>query len=167
MPRVFIQSAYDRAAAVAYAHRWAFGRNPRYYDFEKLGGDCTNFASQCLYAGSGVMQPGQLGWYYYNANNRSASWSGVGFLHDFLVRNRGLGPYAEEVPLEQVQPGDIIQLAIGHPWYHHSPVVVEVGYPVTPETVLIAAHTYDSDNRQLSSYPYHKMRCLHIIGVRR
>ena len=46
--------AYDRAAAVAYAHRWAYGRNPRYYDFENIGGDCTNFASQVLFAGSGV-----------------------------------------------------------------------------------------------------------------
>jgi hypothetical protein len=56
---------YDRRAAVEYAHRWAYGRNPRYYDFEKLGGDCTNFASQCLYAGSGVMNyTPQLGWYY-------------------------------------------------------------------------------------------------------
>ena len=37
---------YDRAAAVAYAHRWALGRNPQFYDYEEIGGDCTNFASQ-------------------------------------------------------------------------------------------------------------------------
>ena len=30
---------YDRPAAVAYAHRWAYGRNPRYYDYERVGGD--------------------------------------------------------------------------------------------------------------------------------
>ena len=46
---------YDRAKAVAYAERWALSRNPRYYDFEDIGGDCTNFASQCIYAGAGVM----------------------------------------------------------------------------------------------------------------
>ena len=28
---------YDRPAAVAYAHRWAYGRNPRYYDYERVG----------------------------------------------------------------------------------------------------------------------------------
>ena len=44
---------YDREAAVAYAHRWAFGRNPAYSNFDGMGGDCTNFASQCLYAGTG------------------------------------------------------------------------------------------------------------------
>ena len=30
---------YDRAAAVAYARRWALGRNPAFYDFENLGGE--------------------------------------------------------------------------------------------------------------------------------
>lgn len=35
---------YDRAAAVAYAHTWAYRRNPRYYNYEELGGDCTNFS---------------------------------------------------------------------------------------------------------------------------
>ena len=39
---------YDRAAAVLYAHQWAYGRNPAFYDYENLGGDCTNFASQYL-----------------------------------------------------------------------------------------------------------------------
>lgn len=167
MAPILIQASYDRAAAVAYAHQWAYSRNPRYYNFDPIGGDCTNFASQCLYAGSQVMQPGQLGWFYYNANNRSASWSGVNFLYTFLVGNKGIGPYAAVTPLEEVQPGDIVQLAIGHPYFHHSPVVVEVGYPVTPDTVLIAAHTYDSDNRPLSTYEYHRIRPLHILGVRR
>ena len=46
---------YDREAAVEYANKWAYGRNPRFYDFSQLGGDCTNFASQCIYAGSGIM----------------------------------------------------------------------------------------------------------------
>ena len=34
---------YDRSAAVLYAHQWAYGRNPAFYDYENLGGDCTNF----------------------------------------------------------------------------------------------------------------------------
>ena len=46
---------YDRNAVVLYAHQWAYGRNPAFYDYEHLGGDCTNFASQCVFAGSGVM----------------------------------------------------------------------------------------------------------------
>ena len=41
---------YNRRSAVEYAHTWAYGRNPAYFDYQRLGGDCTNFASQCLYA---------------------------------------------------------------------------------------------------------------------
>ena len=32
-------------------------RNPAYLDFHGLGGDCTNFVSQCLYAGAGDHEP--------------------------------------------------------------------------------------------------------------
>ena len=46
---------YDRAKAVAYAHQWAYSRNPAYYDFSAIGGDCTNFVSQCLRAGGAPM----------------------------------------------------------------------------------------------------------------
>ncbi len=34
---------YDREKAVAYAREWAFSRNPEYYIFDEIGGDCTNF----------------------------------------------------------------------------------------------------------------------------
>ena len=60
--------------------------------FNGLGGDCTNFASQCIFAGSGVMNYTPVtGWYYISANNRTASWTGVEHLYNFLVGNKGLG----------------------------------------------------------------------------
>ena len=56
--------SYDRRSAAAYAQRWAYFRNPDFLDFSDLGGDCTNFASQCIYAGSGVMNfTPTYGWY--------------------------------------------------------------------------------------------------------
>lgn len=39
---------YNRIAAVLYARRWGNARNPAYYNFDELGGDCTNFASQSM-----------------------------------------------------------------------------------------------------------------------
>ena len=67
---------YDRSAAVLYAHQWAYGRNPAFYDYENVGGDCTNFASQCVFAGSGVMNfTPDFGWYYIDANQKSPSWT--------------------------------------------------------------------------------------------
>lgn len=48
------QLPYNRVAAVEYAQKWAFLRNPKFFNFDGLGGDCTNFVSQCIYAGSGA-----------------------------------------------------------------------------------------------------------------
>ncbi len=43
---------YDRKKSTEYAKKWAYLRNPSYYDYDKIGGDCTNFVSQCIFAGS-------------------------------------------------------------------------------------------------------------------
>ena len=121
---------YNRENAVAYAKKWAYGRNPKYYDFSDLGGDCTNFASQCIYAGSGIMN--------YTPT-----------LTD----------------LSQIQNGDIIQLQFtDRNRFDHSPVVVDAGNR-TPQSILVAAHSYDADCRPLSSYRYIKIRPLHITNV--
>ena len=79
---------YNRQKAKEYAKIWAYKRNPRYYNYDSLGGDCTNFISQCIYAGSGVMNYTKTyGWYYNNANDKSPSWTGVDFLYNFFVRS--------------------------------------------------------------------------------
>lgn len=153
---------YNRDAAVIYARKWALGRNPTYYDFEKIGGDCTNFASQCIYAGAPAMNYTPLyGWYYRSSYDRTASWSGVEYLYDFLVNNKGIGPYARVVPQEEAEPGDLVQLGTESGHFYHSPVITAV----TPE-ILVAAHTYDALDRPLSSYVYEAARFLHIEGVR-
>lgn len=158
-----LEIPYDRNAAVAYARRWALGRNPRYYDFEEIGGDCTNFASQCVFAGAGVMNYTPVtGWYYVTASDRTASWTGVEYLYDFLTGNEGVGPYAVEVPQSQAQPGDIVQLGSSGGHFYHSPVIVAVR-----PRVLVCAHTYDALDRELASYVYARVRFLHIVGVRK
>ena len=43
---------YDRLLASDYAVKYALFRNPKFFNFDDLGGDCTNFCSQCLLAGS-------------------------------------------------------------------------------------------------------------------
>jgi len=53
---------------------------------------------------------------------------GSKLLVQFLVNNKGPGPYAEETDVKDIQPGDIIQLSFGGaPHFDHSPVVVQVG----------------------------------------
>ena len=71
---------YRRLRAVLYARRWALGRNPAYYDYSDLGGDCTNFVSQCVYAGCGVMNyTPDFGWYYRTPEDRAPAWTSVAF----------------------------------------------------------------------------------------
>ena len=158
---------YDRVAAVAYARKWAFFRNPAYYNFDALGGDCTNFASQCLFAGIGVMnETPDLGWFYRSLSNRSAAWTGVEYFYNFLMKNgvgNGAGPFAVEVGIGELEKGVFVQLGRETGDFYHTPVVV--GF--SGRMPLLAAHTYDAFNRPLSTYSYEKIRCLHILGGRK
>lgn len=169
MVSVLERIPYDRRAAVAYAYKWAFGRNPAYYDYEEIGGDCTNFASQCLFAGTGVMNYDPLyGWYYIDANRKSPSWTGVEYFYDFLTRaQEGSGPFGEQTALDGLMPGDMVQLRFEKERFSHTPVVVEVGYPPTLENTLVAAHSYDANRRPLSTYFFREIRFLHILGAYR
>lgn len=159
---------YNRDEAVKYAHRWALKRNTKYLDFEKFGGDCTNFASQVIFAGSSVMNyTPTYGWYYLSGDNRTPSWTGVDFLYNFLTTNKGLGPFAEIVNVKETQPGDIVQLSFqGGSHFNHSPVIVQAGNPPSIENILIAAHTDDQDYYPLTNYSWVSIRCIHILGVR-
>lgn len=158
---------FDRGEAVRYAHTWAYGRNPRYYDYEQLGGDCTNFASQCLYAGARVMDfAPTYGWYYIDANRKAPAWTGVPFLFNYLVRKQPTpGPAAYSAAPDVMEPGDVIQLTFDGERWSHSPVVVSVGSPRSLDNILVAAHSYDADYRPVSTYEFAGIRFLHILGV--
>ncbi len=156
------ESVYDRNTVVAYAREWALKRNPAFYDFQNIGGDCTNFASQCIYAGSKIMNYTPVyGWYYHSLSDRSASWTGVEYLYNFLISNTSVGPYAIEVSQGEIQPGDIIQLGRANGDFYHTLIVT-----ATSPEILIAAHTYDALDRPLNTYDYYTARFLHIDGVR-
>lgn len=161
--------AYDRTAAVQYAHVWAYRRNPRYYDFEHLGGDCTSFTSQCVYAGAGVMNyTPTFGWYYINSDSRSPSWSGVQFLYNFMTSNQGPGPFGMPTTFDGIEPGDFLQLGTASGHFYHTPFIVSVGNPPLPENILVATHSDDQDYYALSNYngEYGMIRLVHILGVR-
>jgi hypothetical protein len=151
---------YNRLAAVEYARAWAFARNPKYFDFSNLGGDCTNFISQCVAAGGMPMNVGDLGWYYQTAGKRSASFSGVQFLCNFLTQTRERrGPFAVETDTAHAEIGDIIQLSFDGRTYGHSLLIVQGG--IDP---LISTHSNDAFARPLSSYNFAAARALHIVG---
>ena len=153
---------YNRVLAVTYARRWALGRNPAYYDFSDIGGDCTNFASQSIFAGAGVMNyTPTFGWYYISPDKRAPAWTGVEYLYNFLVGNESVGPFAREVNWYEALPGDIVQLGDETGDFYHSPVITAI-YP----TILVCAHSYDRLDVPLASYDFYTARFIHIEGVR-
>lgn len=155
--------SYNREKAVAYAHEWAYARNRRYMDFSGMGGDCTNFISQCLHAGgAGMNYKKTFGWYYNSSSDRTPSWTGASFLHQFLVNNKGVGPYAYEAGMDEMVPGDLVQLSFIENVISHSLFVVEIGQKPDLNNVLIATHTDDIDYRPLSTYPAIQYRFLKI-----
>ena len=159
---------YNRLAAVRYARRWAFRRNPAFYNFDELGGDCTNFVSQCVFAGSGVMNfTPDVGWYYLSPELRSPSWTSASAFYNFMTTNEGVGPYGIDAPLELAQIGDVMQFAYaGSESFTHTLLIVSVGATPAPENIFLAAHTNDAYRRPFTSYDITNARLIHIEGVR-
>ena len=161
---MLVERRYDRDRAVAYAREWAMARNPLFIDYTGFGGDCTNFVSQCLFAGSCRMNfTPVFGWYYLDADSRTASWTGVQYVCDFLTRNRGEGPYGAETDETNLRVGDVVQLQNADGTYYHTLLVS--GFDAAGG-ILVAAHSNDAYDRPLSTYTYAAARFLQVSGVR-
>lgn len=160
--------SYNRQKVVEYAQKWAYARNPQYYNFDSVGGDCTSFASQCIYAGANVMNYSkQKGWYYINGNNKSPAWSGVEFLYNFLTTNKSEGPYGKEVNQNQIEIGDIAQLSFNGKSFGHTLVITKIQNRIDLNEILISSHTFDSFNKRISEYNFEKIRFVHIVNARK
>ena len=168
---MLLTKPYNRERAVEYALRWAPDRNPLFVDFTELGGNCTNFVSQCVLAGSCTMNyTPDFGWYYVSANDRAPAWSSVDYFYDFMVgtpvfaqQNGGVGPFATEISRNAAVAGDVIQYANRNgDWYH---TVLITGFE--GDEILVSAQSDNARNRPLSSYTNAvQYRFLHIEGVR-
>ena len=168
---LLITLPYNRERAVEYAKKWALSRNPLFTDFTGQGGNCTNFVSQCIYAGCGVMNyTPTFGWYYRSASDRAPAWTGVDELYRFLLgnpefteANGGTGPFATDArTARQIQLGDVVQLANGAGSFYHTLIIS--GF--LPDDILVCAHSDDALDRRLSTYNYASLRILHIEGAR-
>ena len=147
--------SYDRAAAVAYARRFAKVENNGI--FKSMGLDCTNFVSQCMWSGYGGTKGYTLDdtaalkarvaadyrqtstWYGRNADSPYQYGSGA-FIRvvdfwDYVTTNTGDGPRATGYNNNKVwtqltvvpRTGDILQVYIpGQGRYAHSVIVTQV-----------------------------------------
>jgi hypothetical protein len=164
---MLIDIPYNRERAVEYARRWALSRNPLFIDFTGQGGDCTSFVSQCIFAGTGVMNYTETyGWYYISPTDRAPAWSGVDEFFNFVTgnpeftqANGGIGPRGINLrDGRMIEIGDVIQLANDSGQFYHSLIIS--GF--TADDILICAHSNDALDRPISTYNYATLRVIHI-----
>lgn len=137
---------YDRLRAVAYANMYWEHPNPAY---PYLHVDCTNFISQCLYAGRiPMISTGNrsTGWWFRGWHeNWSYSWMVANSLRQLL--SSGKAPmYAERRNSpEELELGDVICYDFdGNGHWQHNTIVTDKDANGMP---LVNAHTTDSYHR--------------------
>lgn len=160
-------SAYDRNKAVDYAiqHTEPDSNQPGdkeeeynqdYYIFES---DCTNFVSQCLYAG-GWNQIGRYdawssnSWYYVfyswpssTCYGFSRSWTVANDFYKFCAANPGRVK-SVSVSAASIKLGDVIQMDFtGDGKWDHSLIVTKK----TSSEIYVSAHSNDLENEPLSA----------------
>ena len=154
---------YDRKSAVEYARKWALGRNPNFADFNEMGGDCTNFISQCLLAGGGILNYDYVrGWFYESLTKRSPSWTSVSYLQNFLLRKeKSVGPFGRIATIDEIEMGDIIQLRQNATHFNHTVIVTNK----TGGNIYVSAHTNDALDKPLEKYYYKALMPIKILGI--
>lgn len=159
---------YDRTAALAYAGEYAMSRNPDWADFSRSGGNCQNYVSQCLLAGSIPADPyGDAVWTYGgDGYERSGSWASVSQFRRYASGNTDFGLVSlVGAPYYSGQPGDLIQMGDADSW-HHTVIIGDVVVDETGNTVdyLIHSNTNDMKNFPASLYGYPVFSLTRIAG---
>ena len=103
-----------------------------------------------------------FGWYFISLDERSPSWSGVEYFYNFIIENAGVGPFGRVATSDELENGDVIQLARNDEGYYHTLLVV--GFD--GEDILVAAQTDNAYARPLSTYNYDYARYIKILGIR-
>ena len=157
---------YDRQKAVLYAFDWWDRRNPQFYDFDNMGGDCTNFVSQCLFFGGIEMDYNFYGWFYKSLDSRSPSWTGVEEFYSFATNNNSnYGVKAKLVSILHIDIGDVVQLKLnGEDRFHHTLLVTDIVGEKNVSNILLTSHSYDSINKPISHYFVEDIRFLKILN---
>lgn len=139
-----------REAAIAYAEKWWNSRNPSYTDYNDE--DCTNFVSQCIYAGG------------YSTDNswypNSVSWINVVSFYDHMTENSKYG-YDENYLVCNL--GDIVQLKPSNgSRYNHSVIITKID---SNGNLYYCAHSNNRQDYALSNaYPSSYYSSVRAIG---
>lgn len=185
------RKALDTSRFVTYAKKYAgSNRSSLFCDYTTMGGDCQNYASQCIWYGLGGVESStavnnynfpMVGpsssnrrWYNDRPGNHTGSWTVVGSFADYVVAGDTsfVGLYGTVTNgVANAQVGDIIQIRkIGETSFCHSYVVISVTGSAgrrTADNIWVCAHTKDVSNVILSgqvdsTYVY---RTVHVGGI--
>lgn len=126
-------SGTNRTEVARYAYKYAKNHNSSYKYYSK---DCTNFASQAVYAG-GVPQTSY--WKPY-----TAPWINVEKFYSYMSDNG----YLSDNDMDNLYTGDVVQFGNGD-GYEHSTIVT--GFDDT-FGVMLSAHSNDRQNYPLANY---------------
>jgi hypothetical protein len=185
-------ASYNRALAVAYANKYAYGTNSHYSPrqiIKKVSVDCTDFVSQAIYAGMGynkdsdvstynqngmsVSTPGW--WYNFSTHIGSVQWVNVVDQYNFITRNTlRKGPYGYGLAKGVLCPlanGDIVQVIDGTADFGHEGIIVSSPFPSCNNLQLsmyqVDAHDIDRLRYPLSAWGALPMRFIKISGYRK
>jgi Putative amidase domain len=179
---ISIAATYNSSAAVSYAEQWGYKRNTAYNNHKY---DCTNFASQAVYAGGKVeRRPSSTPsvgitkttsyWYSdiewrtnYAVWREASSWVNVDDFFWYWVSTKGLSynKYTTQSGVyNYASPGDIVQLqdqSSGD--YYHTVVVTGKSNGV----IYYSAHTGDRVDYSLNnvSASYNDFRVIKFVGT--
>ncbi|MBR4036586.1 MAG: amidase domain-containing protein [Oscillospiraceae bacterium] len=172
-------TSYNRDAAVSYAQQWWNTRNytGNYLAYDNFGGNCQNFASQCIHAGGIDMDytgVHDVQWKFYDedlnnkatARGRSYSWTGVDMFYSYAVNNYADGLVTlTDIDYSYAEKGDIIHVGAYYQW-RHALLVTDVlkSGDGTLQDIVVASNTADRWNYPLSAYIYTGARLIHILG---
>lgn len=163
---------YRREQAVAYADAWWNKPNSQYEEFEA---NCTNYVSQCLFAGEAPMlytNRRDSGWWYKGRQQKgkewwSYSWAVSRSLTAFLSRARSKGLRAVEVErADQLELGDVIVYDWnGNNTFQHSTIVTAFdskGQPLVNANTVASRHRYWDYQDSYAWTPSTRYRFFHI-----
>lgn len=139
-------------------------RPKRWGNFNDMGGDCTNYASQVIFSGGASMIKNQNNnWYYYGYNNRSPSWTGVNELSSFLHRKGGIGVHGEDyLKASELLVGDIIQLDLENLGKNTHTAVIYNPKGYLGSIPTISSHSFDRLNEPIFVFNYYTITPIHL-----
>ena len=168
--------AYDRQKAIDYAYKYYHSRSDDWYDFSDEGGNCQNYASQCIYAGIGKMDySGDYQWKCYINNSeydpginedneksgRSVSWVHVSTFKDYCENNDDIGLVTDsDININYAEVGDIIQ--VGSTSVSHTTIVSKV----VDGHILLNSNTIDMKDWPIEACIYQTKELIKILGYK-